>query len=56
VTVRSVDITERDEIVAICARGRLRQAIPILDLVLPFRDCGSTVRFAGRASSSDFAA
>jgi len=35
VTVRDVDLTERDEIVAICARGRLRQAIPILDLVLP---------------------
>jgi len=35
VTVKAVDITERDEIVAICTRGRLRQAIPILDLVLP---------------------
>lgn len=35
VTVRDVDLTERDEIVAICSRGRLRQAIPILDLVLP---------------------
>lgn len=35
VTVKGVDLTERDEIVAICARGRLRQAIPILDLVLP---------------------
>jgi hypothetical protein len=35
VTVRGVDTTERDEIVAICSRGRLRQAIPILDLVLP---------------------
>lgn len=35
VTIRRVDLTERDEIVAICARGRLRQAIPILDLVLP---------------------
>ena len=35
VTVRAVDLTERDEIIAICARGRLRQAIPILDLVLP---------------------
>ena len=35
VTVTSVDITERDDIVAICSRGRLRQAIPILDLVLP---------------------
>lgn len=35
VTVQGVDITARDEIVAICARGRFRQAIPILDLVLP---------------------
>jgi len=34
VTVRGVDFTERAEIVAICSRGRLRQAIPILDLVL----------------------
>jgi hypothetical protein len=35
VTVKGVDVTERDEIVAICSRGRLRQAIPILDLTLP---------------------
>jgi hypothetical protein len=35
VTVKCVDITERDEIVAICSRGRLRQPIPILDVVLP---------------------
>jgi hypothetical protein len=35
VTVKRVDITERNEIVAICSRGRLRQAIPVLDLVLP---------------------
>lgn len=35
VTVKGVDLTERDEIVAVCTRGRLRQAIPILDLVLP---------------------
>lgn len=35
VTVKGVDVTERDEVVAICARGKLRQAIPILDLVLP---------------------
>ena len=35
VTVTRVDVTERDEIVAICSRGRLRQSIPILDLVLP---------------------
>lgn len=35
VIIKGVDLTERDEIVAICARGRLRQAIPILDVVLP---------------------
>ena len=35
VTVRSVDLADRDEIVAVCTRGRHRQAIPILDLPLP---------------------
>lgn len=35
VTVSGVEVTRRDEIVAICSRGRLRQSIPILDLVLP---------------------
>jgi len=35
VTVKGVDLTERDEIVAICKRGRLREPVPILDLVLP---------------------
>jgi len=35
VTVRGVDLTDRDEIVAICTRARHRQAIPILDLPLP---------------------
>lgn len=35
VTVRRLDVTERDEIVVICTRGRLRQSIPILDLPLP---------------------
>jgi len=35
VSVKGVDVTERDEIVAICTRGKRRQAIPILDLVLP---------------------
>ena len=35
VTVGGVDLTDRDEIVAICSRGRFRQTIPILDLVLP---------------------
>ena len=35
VTVTKVDITERDQIVAICVRGNAKQAIPILDLPLP---------------------
>ena len=35
VTVKAVDLTERDEIVAICVRGRERQAISILDLPMP---------------------
>lgn len=35
VTVAKVDITQRDEIVAICSRGKAKQAIPILDLPMP---------------------
>jgi hypothetical protein len=35
VTVTSIDLTDDDQIVAICARGRSRQRIPILDLPLP---------------------
>jgi Calcium binding len=35
VSVERVDITEADQIVAICLRGRHRQSIPILDLPLP---------------------
>lgn len=35
VRVRGVELTQRDEIVAICTRGRVHQAIPILDLTLP---------------------
>jgi hypothetical protein len=35
VTVIGVDLTDRDEIVALCSRGRHRQPIPILDLPLP---------------------
>ena len=35
VTVSRVDLDEADQIVAICVRGRERQAIPILDLSLP---------------------
>jgi len=35
VLVERVDVTDANEIVAICRRGRNRQAIPILDLPLP---------------------
>jgi hypothetical protein len=35
VTVERVDMTPAEEIVAICRRGRERQAIPILGLPLP---------------------
>jgi hypothetical protein len=35
VLVKKVDITEAGEIVAVCYRGRDRQAIPILELPLP---------------------
>jgi hypothetical protein len=35
VTVTGIDLTDDDQIVAICARGRSRQRIPILDLPLP---------------------
>lgn len=35
VTVQKVDVTERDEIVAVCRRGRDRQKVPVLDLPLP---------------------
>jgi len=35
VTVECVDLNLRDEIVALCKRGRSRQTLPILDLPLP---------------------
>lgn len=35
VTVARVDMNERDEIIAICRRGRERQAIPLVELPLP---------------------
>jgi len=34
-TVERIDMTEDEQIVAICRRGISRQAIPILDLPLP---------------------
>ena len=35
VTVEQVDVTDDDRIVAVCARGKSRQRVPILDLPLP---------------------
>jgi hypothetical protein len=35
ITVERVDLKHRDQIMAICARGRERQAIPIVELPLP---------------------
>jgi len=35
VSVKRVDITNANEVVAVCYRGRARQAIPILALQLP---------------------
>ena len=33
--VERIDMTDDEQIVAVCRRGRARQAIPILDLELP---------------------
>jgi hypothetical protein len=35
VNVVSIDLRDDGEMVAVCARGRDRQAIPVLDLPLP---------------------
>ena len=35
VTVAKIDLTSRDQIVAICVHGKSTQAIPILDLPMP---------------------
>jgi hypothetical protein len=35
VTVERIDMTEDEQIVAVCARGKSRQRIPILELPLP---------------------
>lgn len=35
VIVRKIDLTDDDDIVAVCVRGASRQAIPILELPLP---------------------
>jgi hypothetical protein len=35
VTVERLDITDHEQIVAVCSRGRSQQPVPILDLTLP---------------------
>lgn len=35
VTVERIDMTDNEQIVAVCARGRSRQRVPILELPLP---------------------
>jgi hypothetical protein len=37
VTVVRIDLTQQDEIVAVCRRAGVRQTVPILDLPLPSR-------------------
>ena len=35
VTVDRIDMTDDEQIVAVCARGKSRQRVPILELPLP---------------------
>src|SRR6266481_2706961 len=35
VTVERIDMTDDEQIVAVCSRGKAQQPIPILDLTLP---------------------
>ena len=35
ITVTGLDLTEDEQITAVCTRGRAKQRIPILDLALP---------------------
>jgi hypothetical protein len=37
ITVERIDLTQREEIVAVCRRAGVRQTVPILDLPLPSR-------------------
>jgi hypothetical protein len=37
VTIERVDLNQREEIVVVCRRDRIRQTVPILDLPLPSR-------------------
>jgi hypothetical protein len=35
VTVKQLDLTNDDQIVAVCSRGKAKQRVPLLDLPLP---------------------
>jgi hypothetical protein len=35
VSIQRLDMTDDEQIVAVCARGKSRQLVPILDLTLP---------------------
>ena len=35
VTVKGLDMTDDEQIAAVCSRGKSQQAVPILDLTLP---------------------
>ena len=37
VTVKRIEMTDDEQIVAVCRRGRSRQSVPILDIPLPKR-------------------
>jgi len=35
VTVEKIDLSNRDDVIVVCRRGKERQSLPILDLPLP---------------------
>ncbi|HMA96487.1 MAG TPA: calcium-binding protein [Polyangiaceae bacterium] len=43
VTVERIDVTDDEQIVAVCARGKSRQRIPIMDLPLPDQPLNGSV-------------
>ncbi len=57
VTVERLDMTDDEQIVAVCSRGKSQQPVPILDLTLPHPPpkvrSGSKRFAAGRAADDD---
>ncbi|MGH3779172.1 MAG: hypothetical protein ACRDRO_00710 [Pseudonocardiaceae bacterium] len=51
VTVTGVDLSDDEQVVVICARGRWRQRIPVLELPLPTPPPG--VRSGSRHTATD---